>query len=135
MIDYLMQFASEDAAKADPAVGKYWLEDGRWDDARCIVAPLIWRAADDAEITSYGPGDEVWTSPKHMPFDKNWYILIGLPEEDVELEDAPSCALAIVRETGDVLQSTFTALQLAALNITPLFSGSSYGQGKPVGVK
>lgn len=136
MIDYLMQFKSEDAAKADPVVGKYWsADDNSWDLATVIAGPFLWNPADDIVSVVHGPGDEVWPYSKRVPFDKNWYILIGLAEENEALEDEPSCALAIVRESGDILQSTFTTLQLSFLHLEPLFSGSGWGQGKPVGVK
>jgi len=67
MIDHLMTFASEAAAKADPVVGSYFAN-GEWRSDICVAGVFVWAPASNS----------IGTDPNGTPYvvrqsyDTNW---------------------------------------------------------------
>lgn len=131
MIDHLLAFTDEAAAKSDPVVGTYWHSDGQgggsWDMSQCIPGLFVWAPA--ADTTSGG----VIT---HHAYDSLWRINIALPAKSAALAALSSCHLIADREAASagkpfIIQSVLSDAQLAALMLQPLFAGASYPFGAP----
>jgi len=131
MIDHVMTFASEVAAKADPVVGSYWIDDGRgsgaWRSDCCIPNVFVWRRADE---TSMLLPDGSASVVRH-PYDDNWRIAIARPQLDPALCSSPACHLvtdgdAAAAGQAFVLQSVLSVADLATLALEPVFAGSNY---------
>lgn len=133
MIDHLMTFATEAAAKADPVVGTYNIN-GVWRGDCCIPNVFVWSPASN---TTNGT-DPITGQPIIMrhAYDTNWRIIISKPTQDAALSALASCHLVTNRDAANagqpfVIQSVLTDVQLAALAIEPTFAGSSYPFGNP----
>lgn len=118
MIDHLMTFASEAAAKADAVVGTYVGGDGSWRGDICI------------------PNVAVTVTATGQPFDSSWRIVIAKPTQDAALSALSSCHLVTDRDAAAagqsfILQSVLSTAQLAALTLSPVFAGSNYPFGNP----
>jgi hypothetical protein len=130
MIDYLMTFASEAAAKADPIVGSYFV-DGQWRSDICVADVFVWVPASNT----------IGTDPNGTPYvvrqayDTNWRVIIAKPAPDPSLSLLPSCHLVADRDAAAagrpfILQSILSEVQLAGLALEPTFAGSSYPFGQ-----
>jgi hypothetical protein len=126
MIDHLMTFESEAAAKADPVVGSYYAN-GKWRSDVCIADVFVWAPASNS----------ISTDPNGSPYvirqryDTNWRMIIAKAASDPSLSSLPSCHLVTDREAAAagrpfILQSILSEAQLAELNLEPTFAGSSY---------
>lgn len=133
MIDHLMTFASEAAAKADPVVGQYWQSDGKggggWRSDVCIPNVLVWNPANDT--TTVVNGINMVT---HTPIDANWRLIITSAAIIPALQAMTQCHGIFDRDAAGkgssfVLQSVMTLTQLDALMIQPTFMGSAYPWG------
>jgi hypothetical protein len=130
MIDHLMTFANEDAAKADPVVGSYFMN-GEWRSDICVAGVFVWAPASNT----------IGTDPNGNPYvvrhayDANWRVIIAKAAPDPSLSSLPSCHLVADREAAAagrpfILQSILGDAQLAELALEPTFAGSTYPFGK-----
>jgi hypothetical protein len=128
MIDYMAAFASEAAAQADPAYGRYYVASkggNAWRGDICIPNVLVWAPA--ADTTAAGGKGE--TIKVHTPYDSQWRLIVSLPTRDSSLDNSAATQLVAdraVAATGNpafLLKSTLTPTQLAALNFQPQFAG------------
>jgi hypothetical protein len=132
MIDHLIRFDTEDAAKVDPVVGKYWTE--AWNGSCCIAGVSVYRVTGtetvDSEMGSYER--EVRES---FP---GWYINIALNELSTELRDLPdnACRLIADRDAAERNENfivyaapDMTPGALAVARVEPTFAGSNYPFG------
>jgi hypothetical protein len=130
MIDHLMAFADEAAAKADPVVGSYFAN-GEWRPDICVPGVFVWAPASntmgaDPDGTSY--------VVRHA-YDTNWRVIIAKTAPDPSLSSLPSCHLVADGEAAAagrpfILQSILSEAQLAELALEPTFAGSSYPFGE-----
>jgi hypothetical protein len=135
MIDHLMTFSSEAAAKADPVVGPYWIDDGQgsggaWRGDCCIPGIFVWRPADQSVVTL----PDGSTSIIRRPYDGNWRLAIAHLQPNPVLCASPACHLVTDRDAAAagqpfVLQSVLSAAELATLALEPVFAGSNYPFG------
>ena len=130
MIDHLLTFASEAAAKADPIVGTYFLN-GEWRSDICAAGVFVWAPA--SNTTGTDPNGSPYVV-RHS-YDTNWRIIIASAAPDPSLSSLPSCQLVADREAAAagkpfILQSMLNETQLAELALEPTFAGSSYRFGK-----
>jgi hypothetical protein len=130
MIDHLMTFTNEEAAKADPVVGSYFVN-GEWRSDICVAGVFVWAPA----------GNTVGTDPNgtsyivRHAYDTKWRVIIAKGTPDPSLSSLPSCHLVTDREAAAaglpfILQSILSEAQLAELALEPTFAGSSYPFGK-----
>jgi hypothetical protein len=126
IIDHLMRFDTEDAAKADPVVGAYFSPadsegSGAWRGDVCI--PNVSVYALDGE--------------NHVPF-SGWYVVIALPALSEALRDIPgnACRLIADRDAADrgerfmrYVAADLSPGDLASAHVEPLFAGSGYPFG------
>lgn len=139
MIDHLMTFASEAAAKADAVVGQYWISDGQghaaWRGDCCIPNVFVWAPASNTTVTGVdGNGNPITSTVRHA-YDSNWRIIISKPVKDAALAASANCHLVADRDAAArglpfVLQTVLTDAQLNALAIEPTFAGSAYPFGQ-----
>ena len=130
MIDHLMTFASEAAAKADPVVGSYFAN-GEWRSDICVAGVFVWAPARN----SIGTDPNGTSYVVRQSYDTNWRIIIAKAAPDPTLLSLPSCHLVADREAAAagrpfILQSILSEAQLAELALEPTFAGSSYPFGK-----
>lgn len=136
MIDHLMTFASEAAAKADPVVGQYYTAPGPngpggWRGDCCIPNVFVWQPSADTTVTDPSTG---FVSTVHHPFDTNWRVIIARLSADPALTALASCHLVTDRDAAAVgqpfvVQSVMTQAQLNTLALSPTFAGSAYPFG------
>jgi len=126
MIDHVLVFASEDAAKTELA---RFCPNGNWDESVCIpgieliTANEVWDTS-DLEHT-------ILVSPKQtLP---GWWIAIALSELDADLTAMTATRFAASRELAASGQSPFVYMAqdlnvalLVTARISPVFAGSAY---------
>lgn len=138
MIDYLLAFASEAIAKADPIVGSYWTLDGlsdiagSWRGDVCIPGVFVWAPTLDIITTDPITGFSIIN---HTPYDNQWRIVIALPQQDMSLSGSEACELVADRDAANkglpfILQSNLSDSDLEQLLLEPVFAGSNYPFGK-----
>jgi hypothetical protein len=130
MIDHLMTFANEEAAKADPVVGSYFAN-GEWKSDICVPGVFVWAPASNTIGTDPNGNSYV----VRRAYDANWRVIIAKAAPDASLLSLPSCHLVADREAAAagrpfILQSILGEAQLAELALEPMFAGSSYPFGK-----
>jgi len=130
MIDHLMTFANEEAAKADPVVGSYFAN-GEWKSDICVPGVFVWAPASNTIGTDPNGNSYV----VRRAYDANWRVIIAKATPDASLLSLPSCHLVADREAAAagrpfILQSILGEAQLAELALEPMFAGSSYPFGK-----
>jgi hypothetical protein len=130
MIDHLMTFANEEAAKADPVVGSYFAN-GEWKSDICVPGVFVWAPASNTIGTDPNGNSYV----VRRAYDANWRVIIAKAAPDASLLSLPSCHLVADREAATagrpfILQSILGEAQLAELALEPMFAGSSYPFGK-----
>jgi hypothetical protein len=130
MIDHLMTFANEEAAKADPIVGSYFAN-GEWRSDICIAGVFVWAPASNTVGTDPNGTSYV---VRHA-YDTNWRLIIAKGAPDPSLLSLPSCHLVTDREAAAagrsfILQSILSEAELTGLALEPTFAGSSYPFGK-----
>jgi hypothetical protein len=130
MIDHLMTFANEEAAKADPVVGSYFAN-GEWKSDICVPGVFVWAPASNTIGTDPNGNSYV----VRRAYDGNWRVIIAKAAPDASLLSLPSCHLVADREAAAagrpfILQSILGEAQLAELALEPMFAGSSYPFGK-----
>jgi hypothetical protein len=130
MIDHLMTFANEEAAKADPVVGSYFAN-GEWKSDICVPGVFVWAPASNTIGTDPNGNSYV----VRRAYDANWRVIIAKAAPDPSLLSLPSCHLVADREAAAagrpfILQSILGEAQLAELALEPMFAGSSYPFGK-----
>jgi hypothetical protein len=130
MIDHLMTFANEEAAKADPVVGSYFAN-GEWKSDICVPGVFVWAPASNTIGTDPNGNSYV----VRRAYDANWRVIIAKAVPDASLLSLPSCHLVADREAATagrpfILQSILGEAQLAELALEPMFAGSSYPFGK-----
>lgn len=123
MIDHLMTFTSEDAAKTDPVVGQYYIP-------AVIDSPGGWRG--DVCL----PGVQITITSTGAVYDSNWRIIIALPIQNATLSALSSCHLVTDRDAANagqpfIRQSILSDTQLSLLTLSPTFAGSNYPFGAP----
>ena len=141
-IDYIFAFVSQDAAKADPAVGAYWnppsdQSPGGW----------IGNVIPGLRVTINGSGGTISTTDQFgavttqlgpdLPLDGLWRIAIATRTRDPKLDALPALEIAADRGlalTGAplasyMLFSSVPLASLAALTVNPQFAGSNYVYG------
>jgi hypothetical protein len=72
MIDHLMTFANEEAAKADPVVGSYFAN-GEWKSDICVPGVFVWAPASNTIGTDPNGNSYV----VRRAYDANWRVIIG----------------------------------------------------------
>lgn len=117
MIDYLMKFASEDVAKADPLVGSYF-ENGVWRGDICIPNVMVWDKTFDTTAND-AAGHPVVTH-QYQPF---WYVTISSQAAVDALLQSLACALAVDWSIPGVLKSDIPANELGNYFLQPVFAG------------
>lgn len=136
IVDHLMRFESETAAKADPGVGAYWSHaddeaPGAWRGDVCIPNVSVFALGTP---TTDADGNVV---TPHVPF-SGWYVVIALPALSEALRDVPgnACRLIADRDAADrgepfirYTAADMTPDVLGAAHIEPLFAGSGYPFG------
>jgi hypothetical protein len=130
MIDHLMTFANEEAAKADPVVGSYFAN-GEWKSDICVPGVFVWAPASNTIGTDPNGNSYI----VRRAYDANWRVIIAKAAPDASLLSLPSCHLVADREAATagrpfILQSILGEAQLAELALEPMFAGSSYPFGK-----
>jgi hypothetical protein len=130
MIDHLMTFANEEAAKADPVVGSYFAN-GEWKSDICVPGVFVWAPASN----TIGTDPNGYSYIVRRAYDANWRVIIAKAAPDASLLSLPSCHLVADREAATagrpfILQSILGEAQLAELALEPMFAGSSYPFGK-----
>jgi hypothetical protein len=130
MIDHLMTFVSEEAAKADPIVGSYFTN-GEWRPDICVAGVFVWAPASNTIGTDPNGNSYV---VRHA-YDTNWRVIIAKAALDPSLSALPACHLVADRDAAAasrpfILQSILGETQLAELALEPMFAGSSYPFGK-----
>jgi hypothetical protein len=113
MFDYLMTFADEATAQADPVVGRYYYVDESWDTSR--VMPNV-------AVTVHETG---------LLYDDSWWIMIASDQQSAALRDHPACFLVADRRTGGLIDSSLPIPELALLRVAPVPAGSDYLFGAP----
>lgn len=123
MIDYLFAFATEDAAKADPVIGAYYVSDGQdgggWRGDVCI------------------PGVAVATIADGNTIDANWRIVIASNGRKPELDNHPQVGLIADRDlaAAGATREQFLLYSAVPSNMWPLlqvaqtFAGANYPFG------
>jgi hypothetical protein len=105
MIDHLMTFESEAAAKADPVVGIYFVN-GEWRSDVCVVDVFVWSPASNT----------IGTDPNGSPYvvrqsyDTNWRMIIAKATPDPSLSSRPSCHLVTDREAAAAGKAIYLAI-------------------------
>jgi hypothetical protein len=140
MIDHLMAFVDEAAARADSVVGAYWHSDGKgggsWDLSCCIPGIFVWAPANDTTSQVTGPGGQQVNVVTHHACDGLWRMNIALPSKSSALAASSACHLiadrgAAIAGQPFILQSVLNDVQLATLMLQPMFVGSNYPFGAP----
>ena len=124
MIDYILAFADEPTAQADPVVGAYYIPDANGN-------PGAWRG--DICI----PNMSVTVTATGQPLDSQWRIVIALPARNAALDASPALGLVTDRDAANagapmstfVLYSNVPLASLSALQVSPVFAGSNYPFG------
>lgn len=114
MIDYLLRFADEAAARA--ACPQFRTEEG-WDTSRVIPACRVYTLTDGI--------------PEYLPY---WYLWVALPALDAALTTMPECMIAADREAAAAsepyaLFSRVPAADLPAYHVEPVIAGSRHPFG------
>lgn len=131
MIDHLVAFTDEASAKADPAVGKYYVSSKYykgWRQDCCIPSVFVWAPSQD--ITN----DD--GSVSHVPYDNLWRLIISLQAQDTAISASANCELVANRDLAStpafLIQANLTPDQLGALMLSPMFAGMEvYPFGDP----
>lgn len=134
-IDYIVAFASESAAQADPVVGQYWTaptadSPGGWRQDICIPGLFVWLPS--ADVTGTAPDGSSYVT--HTPYDALWRMAISLRQRNAALDAHVATHLVTDRDAANagrafVLQSALTNAQLSSLMFQPTFAGANYPFG------
>lgn len=125
MIDYLLAFASEAGAQADPIVGQYWTppdnqgDPGTWNMSECI------------------PGVQVIVITTGQPYNSDWNIIIAQMADNPALDSHSALVLSANRDLASagappaqfILSSVVPATEWPLLQVSPTFQGSDYPFG------
>lgn len=104
MIDYLVKFANEAAAIADPIVSAYRADDS-WRGDCCIPG---------ATVTQISTGIV-------LPY---WYITISTETPDLALLDHPACVLAVDWDAMQILRAIVpSGTSPADFQVSPVYAG------------
>lgn len=131
MIDHLIRFASEDAAKADPVCGGYW-NGAAWDRSRVNPDVKVWKPADDTvQTVQDAAGSSEITVHSYLDY---FYLMIAAQQVDEALRNHPTCMLVADRTAARsgqpfIVYSPLPSEQLAEYMLEPCFAGSGYPFG------
>lgn len=118
MIDHLIRFNSEAEAIADPVVGQYSSEEGRWRGDCCFPGQMVWKTEDN---TTDEDGNAI-THP--LPY---WHITISLPQVSTELRNHSSCMIVWDVDRDEPVMSVIPVL--TDYRMSPMPSGRNYLNG------
>lgn len=139
MIDHLLSFSDEAAAKA--ILPSYWFagEDGEpdtWRGDRCIPGVSVY-AVTGTETHTYPDTGEEYEQEVHLAF-PGWFIVISLADIDPVLRDLAgnACRLIADRDAADrheefirYLAADLDPADLAIAHVEPMFAGANYPFG------
>lgn len=121
--DFLMTFSNEAAAKADAAVGTFYLASdddgpGNW-RGDCVVAPV-------QAITGYTAGTDGNGNPIQTPnFATGFFLMIAQPGENAAL--AGSAGFQVELDADPAAENSVVSGSLGSiLALTPILAGRSY---------
>lgn len=129
--DYILAFASQAAAQADPVVGAYWtapsaMSPGGWEGDCCVPG---------LSVTIIGSGGGAGPD---LPYDALWRINIRLPVRNAAIEASPALEVAAdygafesgIAFPGYILPCTvFPTASMSALGVSPQIAGAPYVYG------
>ncbi len=119
MIDYLIRFDDEDAARAS-AVALPYLVDGEWITSVVIPGVRVYTVTGTAVDDE---GNEV-ESREYLPY---WYLWVALPSLDETL--AARSMVVADRESRQVLSSLIPQHDWPMYHCDPVIAGSDYPFG------
>lgn len=123
MIDYILKFADEAAAKTALAAR---LKTGEWPSDYCLPGITLWR---DSQDIPDGQGGFI-----HTPL-VGFFILVSLDRILPALRDLAVVQVVIDRElartrtAGAVIKSNVTNLVLQDIRFSPIYAGSDFPFG------
>ena len=142
--DYILAFASQAAAQADPIVGAYWIAPSAmtpsgWQGDCCTPGLAVTTKGSGGEINATMPDGSTQTQPgPDLPYDNLWRINIRTRERNAALEGSPALEVAAdygaftsgVAFPGYLLPCTvFPAASMGALGVSPQIAGAAYVYG------
>jgi hypothetical protein len=108
MIDYLLSFTNEAAARADPVVGAFWIASASsWRQDVCIPGVAVVNAATAVAVSS------------------NWNIIIAQTDPNAALAAHANRVAWMNRDTGAIVSPTALGVWRARA-VLPLFAGPGY---------
>lgn len=137
MFDHIVSFADEDAAKADPVAGAFWIPDeetggGAWRGDAVIPRLSVYRVTGTETVTPPEGEGEPYDREIRQPL-PGWFLVISLTALSPELRDLPGCMLIADRDAADrgepfivYLASSFDPADLETTQAEPLFAGTDY---------
>jgi hypothetical protein len=140
MMDYLFTWANEIAAKSDPVVGPFFVEDaddsngGAWRADETIPNIFLWNDLYDTTETVTGPDGEEHDIVVHHPFDFEWRVLVSVPEPRDDMASHTNIQCIGNRETQEVLWGYYPPETNAHLHWQPIFHGAEYILGAQGGL-
>lgn len=114
LVDNLLRYASESAAKADKTLAGF-LIDGNWDTSRCIPDAKVWRVTG----TSEGPDGAIET----REYLSGWFILIT--SDDAAITGSTARILSADRKKAAPLARS-PSVDFSEYQFGPVMAGSGY---------
>jgi hypothetical protein len=127
MIDYLMSFRDEAAAKADPGVGRYFTpgvapNPGSWQLDKVNPTIFFYDKRDDTIETIQGPDGPI-DIVVHHPYDTQWRAIISTLNHDPALDASKGMECICERGTSTIIESSFQLQAFEFLRYQPIFCG------------
>lgn len=141
MIDHLLRFDSEDAARA--ALPEYWIPasddgPGQWDGSRCIPnagcpALRVYKITGQTTITDPETGQSYQQDIRELF--SGWFINVALVALSPELRDLPSGACRIIADREAAAAGDPNFIRFVATDIEPEVIAEAHVEPMPLGAR